>query len=407
MLEQVFLQFQEQLGAGFSVLISTAFVWVPSILGVTFFCLWMEYSRAKFIQSQGSVLLEIKLPQEILKSPAVMELVFVQLYQAKKVSYLEGYFKGEVRPWFSLEFVSFGGEVHFDIWTPAKYKRVVENSIYSQYPEVEIYEVEDYSKSLYYDTDKNTHWFTNFKLTGKDIYPIKTYIDYGLDKDPKEEFKVDPMSPLMEYLGGLKKGEMVLIQILIQAHRELTWKDAVFPKKDWKDSAKKEVEKIIKESHFEDSETPGITHITEGKRDIIQAIERSIGKFAFETMIRGYYIAEKNAFDGSTITGLIGCLRQFSANNRNGFKLGKFSSFQYPWQDFHNFRKRKIEKTMIDAYKRRSYFNFPHKHYRNKPFILTTEELATVFHFPGKVIATPTLSRVPSRKAEPPANLPV
>ena len=111
--------------------------------------------------------------------------------------------------------------------------------------------------------------------------------------------------------------------------------------------------------------------------------------------------------DGSTITGLIGCLRQFSANNRNGFKLGKFSSFQYPWQDFHNFRKRKIEKTMIDAYKRRSYFNFPHKHYRNKPFILTTEELATVFHFPGKVIATPTLSRVPSRKAEPPANLPV
>jgi hypothetical protein len=119
-LEQIFIQFKEQLGAGFSILLSTALVWFPIVLGVTFFYLWIEYIRTRFINGEGFVLLEVKLPQEILKSPAAMELVFVQLYQVKKVTYLEGYFKGEVRPWFSLELASFGGEIHFYVWALGK-----------------------------------------------------------------------------------------------------------------------------------------------------------------------------------------------------------------------------------------------------------------------------------------------
>jgi hypothetical protein len=51
----------------------------------------------------------------------------------------------------------------------------------------------------------------------------------------------------------------------------------------------------------------------------------------------------------------------------------------------------------------------PYKNYGgDKPFILTTEELATVFHFPsGLVSQTPTLKRVGSKKSEAPSNLPV
>ncbi len=36
-------------------------------------------------------------------------------------------------------------------------------------------------------------WGCEFKFTKGDGYPIKTYVDYGLDKDPKEEYKVDPL----------------------------------------------------------------------------------------------------------------------------------------------------------------------------------------------------------------------
>ena len=35
------------------------------------------------------------------------------------------------------------------------------------------------------------------------------------------------------------------------------------------------------------------------------------------------------------------------------------------------------------------------------------EELATLYHLPGAVATTPTLTRIPSKKSEAPANLPV
>ena len=59
---------------------------------------------------------------------------------------------------------------------------------------------------------------------------------------------------------------------------------------------------------------------------------------------------------------------------------------------------------MFDAYVNRSAFYKPHK---RKTFILNTEELATVYHFPGSVVRTPALGRIESKKGEPSAGLPI
>ena len=40
-------------------------------------------------------------------------------------------------------------------------------------------------------------------------------------------------------------------------------------------------------------------------------------------------------------------------------------------------------------------------------FILNLEELATLYHFPGEVAATPTLPRIDSTKSSSPSNLPI
>ncbi|MEK7514386.1 MAG: hypothetical protein AAB587_01005 [Patescibacteria group bacterium] len=407
MIAQSLSQLSGKFGESIDLLASTALVWMPFLFSFVLFQTWIMYSRAKFIHAQGSVLLEIKLPQEILQSPAAMELVFVQLWQARDPTYIEGYIKGEVRNWFSVELVSIGGTIHFFVWTAKTFQRLVETSIYAQYPTVEIYEAEDYAAKVYHDPEHFIYWFTYFKLTGKDAYPIKTYIDYGLDKNPEEEYKIDPLTSLLEYLGSLKKGEQTWIQILIQAHRKTSWRDITLPKDDWRKQIKDEIKKIIKEAQPEGTDKPSMLNLTEDKKDIINALERSMGKFAFETIIRGYYLAEKDAFKSVAIPGLIGCLRQFSASNRNGFRLGKFSAFRYPWQDFRNLMKRIIERRMLDSYKRRSFFNPPNKHYRATPYILTTEELATLFHFPGKIAATPTVERIPSKKGAAPTNLPI
>jgi hypothetical protein len=104
----------------------------------------------------------------------------------------------------------------------------------------------------------------------------------------------------------------------------------------------------------------------------------------------------------------LGSFRQFGSNSLNGFKPDWYTGYDYPWEDFKGKKKTNNEKKVLEAYKRRSFFNTPFKNFHGKPFILTTEELATLWHFPSSAVAaTPTLNRIPSKKAEAPPNLPI
>ena len=50
-------------------------------------------------------------------------------------------------------------------------------------------------------------------------------------------------------------------------------------------------------------------------------------------------------------------------------------------------------------------FFLPYVHHQT--FVLNTEELATVWHFPGQILKVPTLERIESKEASPPTNLPI
>ena len=84
----------------------------------------------------------------------------------------------------------------------------------SQFPGIEITEVEDYTKSVNFDPKKLRIWGAEFIFTKVDPFPIKTYVDYKLDKDPKEEYKIDPISPVIELFGSIKKGEQMWCRLL-------------------------------------------------------------------------------------------------------------------------------------------------------------------------------------------------
>ena len=87
------------------------------------------------------------------------------------------------------------------------------------------------------------------------------------------------------------------------------------------------------------------------------------------------------------------------------FKEVKWNEFfDYPWEDFRNIRKDYMKRKILAAYKNRSFFHPP---YKKKHFVMSSEELATIFHLPGKAVETSSLNRVVSRKAEAPANLPI
>ena len=391
---------------------TTSPVWIPLLFLLSWFELWLTLKRREYIKSQGALLLEVRIPRELLKSPLAMEVFMGTLYQTGVGTLVDVYFKGRVRPWFSLELVSIDGEVHFFIWMHPKFKNIIESQLYAQFPNVEIHEVADYALGVNHDTSKYTFgWMGQFALTKPDAYPIKTYIDYGLDKDPKEEYKNDPIVPLLEFLGSLKKGEQAWIQILLQGHTKEGIKyGRVMTKPSWTTGVEKEIKEIVKKGTLkaEDDKKISIISLTKAQQDVIGAIERTASKPAFDTMIRAAYIAEKEVFNPNNIGGLLGSFRQFGSNSMNGFKPGWNTGYDYPWEDFRGKKKFRNERRILEAYKRRSFFNTPFKHFHGNPFILTTEELATLWHFPSSLVATtPTLTRIPSKKAEAPSNLPI
>lgn len=389
------------------------------VLIIIFWPLWLRYVRAKQFLSLKYTVLEIKLPKDTFKSPAAMEVFLQSLHNTSDGSTFAQYWKGETRPWYSLELVSIEGRVKFYIWTEDRRKGGVISALYSQFPGVEVHETGDYTQSVHFDPETMRIWGAEFKFTKPDPYPIKTYIDYGLDKDPKEEFKVDPLLPMIEFLGSVGPNQQIWIQILIRAHYDDQRKPGhLFKTADlWQDEAKKLVNEILvrdaetKTSAGEPDPETGYTRlpiISEGEREIIKAIERSVSKLAFDCGIRTLYIAKKESFDTPFgVGGIIGNFKHFNSENLNGIKQNArfwHLSLGDPWLDYKNIRRSRYSREALAMYKRRSYFYGP---YEGKPLILNTEELATIYHFPGSVAATPTLERLPSKKAEAPANLPV
>lgn len=391
-------------GQVFTVFSVTAFVWGPALLIWLAQKFWLEYIRADYILTNFEfILLEIKLPRIIEKTPLAMELVLQSLYQFHPPDWYDKWWKGEVAPWFSLEVISLEGKVKFLIRTPAKYKRVIEAHIYAQYPDIEVVEVKDYVSLAPYIHEKEewSLWGTEFILTKPDPYPIKTYIDYGLDQTlTPEEMKSDPITSLIEVLGHVGRGQQVWLQILVRPNIDrYKTPGKLFAHHGWADEGKLLIKKMQKKHSGEDAEKP-----TKREGEVMHAIERSLSKIGFDCGIRVLYIAKNEFYDRAMSSGLFGIFGQYSSQDLNGFKPKHYTSISHPWEDFHDIRLKRMKKYLFDAYVRRSYFYPP---YKRKPFVLNAEELATIYHFPGGVAETPTFARIESRKGEPPANLPI
>lgn len=388
------------------------------ILTLFFWPLWVKYVRAKFFLSLKYTVLEIRLPKDTFKSPLAMEVFLQSLHNTADGSTYAKYWKGEVRPWYSLEIASIEGRVKFYIWTEDRRKAGVMTALYSQFPGIEVHETGDYTQSVHYDKTTMSIWAGEFILTKPDPYPIKTYVDYGLDKDPKEEFKVDPLVPLIEFLGNVGPNQQIWFQFMVRAHKDEQRKLGHWFKKTdaWKDEATELVNKILirdpktKVTGVKEDETQLLKKptISKGEQDIIEAIERSITKQPFDVGIRAIYIGNKESFDKvSGIGGIVGNMKHFSSESLNGFKPNKeiwHSRLGDPWLDYKNIRQNKFSNESLATFKRRSFFYAPRE---GKAMVLNTEELATIYHFPGSVAATPTLDRIPSKKFEAPSNLPI
>lgn len=392
------------------------FVVAPIYLAVVFWKNWVKYVRATFFAKQKYALLELRIPRGIAKSPLAMEIFITSLFQpGGEGDFLTKYWQGSVRSWFSLELTSIDGVVRFFIWTKEKFKDMVETQLYSQFPDIEIHDVTDidYAKAIPFDENTYQYWGCEFIKTAESHVPIKTYTDFGLHEDPKEEYKIDPITPVIEFLGSLRKGEQAWIQICVRAHTKDQKKPGTwFEKVDWRHAAKEDLMKRTKRDVKIDKEkpsNPNMMQLTKGEKEAVDAIERNLSKIPFDCGIRAMYVAKTEAFRSTTTAALSGSFRQYGAVNLNGFKADKVPEVKYNWQDRSGAKVARLKKNLLDKYQYRSFFydQYIPSGYEGKPFVMTTEELATIYHFPGDVARTPSLSRVVAKKVEPPANLPI
>lgn len=406
-------------GGVLSVFFALTPVWLPIILFLIFFSKWMDMVGGAFALKQGRATLRLRLPPEVFKSPEAMEFVISQIHNtANPDNLLQTYIDGKRPLPFSFEIVSIGGEVRFYANVQRKpTKDALEANLYSQYPGIEVIEEPvDYAAEIPLDFE-DEYELMSFHMGKKreGVMPIKTYIDYGLDKLPKEEEKIDPITPMLEVLSTIKPYERVFIQIVAKSFRKSSFKNGQLMMGEGEDWTKKAAAKINEIMNRDGKKkTPlgakeldeggQMAMLTTGERDTIAAVERNMSKYAFNTSIRWMYVTKKGKFNPGIINPVIRSFSQYDMIGRN--EIGVRWRTDAGYKDFVPGQKKmiaKLKKQELKEYRRRVIYP---KNAAGEPKIFTAEELATMFHMPGKVALTPTLDRVPSTRGEAPANLP-
>lgn len=393
--------------------------------------LWLDYINGRWGAKQKFILLAIDIPRGNAQSPKAVENIFTYLLGAHKtLNLIEEYWEGLYQLSFSLEIVSIDGYTQFLIHTPAAFRNLVESAFYSQYPDAEITEVNDYTEGMptKFPDEEYDIWGAEFIQNVNPAYPIKTYEEFINTLGAPEEIFKDPMASLMDLCSSLRDGEQLWSQLIIQP---LGF--------DWMGIGDKEVSKILREKtkakkniadyivdgliglmgelsevvfslwgdiedkkKEEKDDSLKMMNLKPKEKKQIEKIQEKVSKSAFNFKHRFIYIAKKEVINKpKVVNGYVGYMKQFIDNDLNNLKPDMkitATTASYFWKERRiNNKKNKL----IRNYKNRS------TSAGRTPGILNIEELATLWHFPLEaVVKAPLIQKAPGRKAEPPMSLP-
>jgi hypothetical protein len=391
--------------------------------------LWFEQVIGAWLGEKEYVYLELFPPKDIEKSPKIMEHVFSGVNDFSTPNMLEVNCGWRIlQPRMSWEIAGDEGKVHFYVRCVKQIKDNVEAQIYAHYPDMEIVEVDDYTKQVPKNIPnaKWDIWGSTLALLKPDPVPIRTYKDFQEEVTGK---MIDPLSNMIEVMSKLPKGQHIWFQIILESEKPPNWHPA----------SRAYIEQVIREamgegdnghklpfsnfwnelklipgniiSGFIGSELIGpassdpeplefnINKLPPGTQDLIKAISDNISKPGFKTLIRFVYFGTKDNFNKALgVAGMMGSMNNISEINLNDLvpsvKTKTFANYYFDEERLLR-KKRKI----IADFKSRDGVGMWS--------IFNTEELATLYHFPDMAIKNPSITRVESRKEDAPANLPV
>lgn len=379
---------------------------------------WLSAQRISWLSRQDYVLLEMRIPRDVSKTPYAMETVLSGLHlQPGESTWWKKYIEGRARPWWSLEIASIGGRVRFFIWTREGFRRITESHFYAQYPGVEIVEAVDYSRAVDPSHPPYEMWGCDYVYAkGVDALPIRTYQFFTSPDSPplKPEEQIDPLAQIIETIGSIGPKEQFWIQILFRTHKGEKFaalgkdytlaKQALEQLNEFRKSTVRSTT-VVDPATGQVRETESFPNPSRGVQMAMEAVERKVSKPLFDVNVRCIYLAPEQNFVGPMVAQLIGLFKPFYSDTLNSFRLDRWlSDFDdQPWQDISGRHRAHLKHQMVEAYRRRQAFHEP---YKLTYMVMSGEEIASLFHVPSSGTTTPSLPRIGSKTTEAPSNLP-
>jgi hypothetical protein len=321
------------------------------------FIIWIK-NRGREKTSLESVLLQVALPRDNEIKIDTAEQLFSSLSAIGKGGMLK------LPPHLSFEIVGTPGDIRFYVHTPKKLQDLVEKQINGAYPDAEIKIVSQDSvkrEGLVIGNEYNIFSregkvaFASLSLKSENYKPIKAYKD----------LPTDPLSSITSVLAKMTEGEGAAIQILVTP-ADSKWK--------------KQGRSYLTKTKKAESNPETAKYSADSKE--IEGIENKISKPGFNTVIRIVVSSTTKEAAETHLENIVSIFSQFEGIN--SFKKNK-----------HRFKGMFMDD-----------FIYRYLPMIGKPAVLTSEELATLFHFPNKSITTPNIFWMNAKRAPAPATIP-
>lgn len=247
----------------------------------------------------------------------------------------------------ALEIAVRAGFLYFFVICENQVADLVRGQLFSQYPTLEIETVDDYTKSFSPSTVIAT-----LKMERPDAYPLKTY----------KELESDFLASLSGMATSVAAHELVTMQLVIQPMdtQAAAYKFGELFRSSWRSTLRNNssLKELLQQKEYEKLQKP-----------------------VFRTSLS---IAADASGKGKLLTsGVASLFKMLDNPNLNSLKLWKTTN----------------DPAALSQFRQRLF--------AKKTFLLTSEELATIYHMPTQKAGIAQVAVARSKKAEPPINLPV
>ena len=317
---------------------------------------------------------------------AVMEQFYSSLSNLKTGGW-QGFLYGQ--PVFSFEMAvpHIGEEICFYVSCPRRLVSVIEKQIHGFFPDADVRRVEDYN--IFNPQGVS---LASYLSAGRGVaLPFRTY----------QNLEIDPLNETINALSKLNiEGEGAAIQLIISLAKAKRWrKSSLKVAREMQrgvpyDMARLKIERKWLRDWIEaisgtrtpppSQMPPSVTPVT---TEMIKALEVKASKVVYEANVNLVVSAKMREEAEVLLLQLESSFAQFNSANLNTLKTTRLAPRSRPLKNlFYDFSFR--------------IFN------PSRKMILSTEELASIFHFPTTEVETPKVKFIKAKQAAPPPSMP-